>query len=124
MRYNPSLMKRPFSISLIAWLLILSGAAGIAYHITDVKTLQPFRYEYIAVLVIRVLAILAGIFMLRGRDWARWAALLWITFHLAISFFDDWTKVAVHAVVLAIFCYILLRPFATAYFRQQTTARR
>jgi hypothetical protein len=123
MRYNPSFMKRPVSVTLIAWLLITSGTAGIAYHITDVKNWQPFPFGYFGILLIRVLAIVAGIYMLRGSNWARWVALLWIAFHLAISFFDDWTKVGVHAVVLAIFCYILLRPAATAYFRQQITAR-
>ncbi len=113
-------MKRPLSVTLIACLLMLSGAAGIAYHITDVRTWHPFPYEYIAILLIRVLAILAGSFMLRGNDWARWVALLWITFHLGISFFNDWRQVAVHTVVLAIFAYVLLRPAATAFFRQKT----
>ncbi|MGE5112455.1 MAG: hypothetical protein ACM3JB_16440 [Acidobacteriaceae bacterium] len=115
-------MKRPLTVTLIALLLLLSGVAGIAYHITDVKTWHPFSYEYVAILLIRVLAILAGIYMLRGHDWARWVALLWITFHLVISFFNSWSQVAVHSVVLAIFAYVLLRPAATAYFRPQTTA--
>lgn len=110
-------MKRPLSVTLIACLLILSGIAGIAYHITDVKSWHPFPYEYLAILLIRVLAIVAGIYLLRGQDWARWLALVWIAFHLAISFFNDWSQVAVHTVVLAIFCYVLLRPAANAYFR-------
>ncbi len=122
MRYNPCLMKRPLSVTLIALLLMLSGVAGIVYHITDVKAWHPFPYEYIAILLVRVLAILAGIYLLRGSDWARWVALLWITFHLVISFFNDWSQVAVHAVVLAIFAYVLLRPAASAYFRRQRTA--
>ncbi len=112
-------MNRPLSVTLIAVLLLLSGVAGIAYHITDVKTWHPFPYEYVSVLLIRVLAILAGIYMLRGHDWARWVALLWITFHLGISFFNSWSQVAVHMLVLVVFAYVLLRPAATAYFRQQ-----
>ena len=115
-------MKRPLSITLIACLLILAGGAGVAYHITDVKSWHPFPYGYIAILLIRVLAILAGICMLRGRDWARWVALLWIAFHLVISFWNSWSQVAVHAVVLAIFACVLLRPAATAYFHLQKTA--
>lgn len=122
MRYNPSLMKRPVSITLVALLLILSGAAGIAYHFTDVRTWHPFPYGYVAVLFVRLLAMVAGIYLLRGSDWARWLALAWIAFHLAISFFNDWSQVAVHTVVLAIFCYVLLRPAANAYFRTQKTA--
>ena len=110
-------MKRPITVTLIALLLLLSGVAGIAYHLTDVKTWHPFPYGYVAILLIRVLAIVAGIYMLRGHNWARWVALLWIAFHLAISFFNSWSQVAVHTVVLAIFAYVLLRPAATAYFR-------
>ncbi len=119
MRYNPSLMKPPISVTLVAILLILSGAAGIIYHMTDVKSWHPLPYGYMAILLIRVLAIVAGIYVLRGHDWARWVALLWIAFHLVISFFNDWSQVAVHAVVLAIFAYVLLRPAANAYFRPQ-----
>lgn len=122
MRYNFPSMKRPLSVTLIAVLLLLSGIAGIVYHITDVKTWHPFPYGYIAILFVRVLAIIAGIFMLRGKDWARWIALLWIAFHLAISFFNAWSQVAVHTLVLAIFCYVLLRPDANAFFRPQRTA--
>lgn len=114
--------KRPLSVTLLALLLMLSGAAGIAYHLTDMKTWHPFPYGYFAILLIRVLAILAGIYMLRGQDWARWVAILWITFHLVISFFNAWSQVAVHTVVLAIFCYVLLRPAATAYFRSSSSA--
>jgi len=115
-------MKRPLSVTLVACLLILSGAAGIAYHITDVRIRHPFPYEYLAILLIRILAIVAGIYLLRGHDWARWLALLWITFHLVISFFNSWSQVAVHTVVLAIFAYVLLRPAATAYFHPQRAA--
>ena len=114
-------MKRPLSVTLIALLLILAGAAGIAYHFTDVNTWHPFPYGYIAILFIRLLAILAGIYLLRGRDWARWLALLWIAFHVGISFFDSWGAVVIHACFLAIFAYVLLRPAATAYFRTQKT---
>ena len=116
------MLKRPLSITLIACLLILSGTAGIAYHITDAKTWHPFPYEYIAVLLIRLLAIIAGIYVLRGHDWARWVALLWIAFHLTISFWNSWSQVAVHTLILAIFASVLLRPAANAYFRQQNTA--
>lgn len=115
-------MKRPLSITLIAGLLILSGLAGIAYHITDVKSWHPFPYFYFAILFVRLLAILAGIYLLRGSEWARWLALLWISFHLVISFFNEWSQVAVHTVVLAVFCFVLLRPAANAYFRTQKTA--
>ncbi len=114
-------MKRPISVTLIAVLLLLSGTAGIAYHITDVKTWHPFPYEYIAILLIRLLAILAGIYLLRGHDWARWVALLWVAFHLMISFWNSWSQVVVHTAVLAIFAWVLLRPAATAYFRPDET---
>ena len=115
-------MKRPITVTLIALLLLLSGVAGIAYHLTDVKTWHPFPYGYVAILLIHVLDIVAGIYMLRGHNWARWVALLWIAFHLAISFFNSWSQVAVHSVVLAIFAYVLLRPAAAAYFRSQKPA--
>ena len=33
------------------------------------------------------LAIVCGVFLLRGHNWARWLALAWIAFHVVLSAF-------------------------------------
>jgi len=107
--------KRPIYVTVLGYLLIVAGAVGIAYHFTE------FRYtplsEYFGVLVVRLIAIVSGISLLRGKDWARWLSIAWIGFHLGISIFHTKEGIAVHAVVFAAFTVLLLLPASNRYFR-------
>jgi hypothetical protein len=114
--------KRPLSVTILALVLLLAGIVGFIYHAPDLKNWHPFPWDAILIEFIRVLAVIAAIYMVRGRDWARWLALSWIAFHVIISALHSWGEFAMHAAILAIFAYILLSPAATAYFRQQETA--
>jgi hypothetical protein len=109
--------KRPITVTILACVLIAAGAVGLAYHFTEFKAPNAVHSELVWIEFVRLLAIVSGVFMLRGRDWARWLALAWIAFHVAISFFNSVREVAVHAVILALFAYFLLRPEAWRYFR-------
>jgi hypothetical protein len=91
--------------------------AGLAFHATDFKLSRALPSELVWISLVRIIAIVSGVFMLRGSNWARWLALAWIAFHVAISFLDSWQKVAVHALIFALFAYFLLRPEVSAYFR-------
>jgi hypothetical protein len=58
----------------------------------------------------------AGVFLLRGQNWARWLALAWITFHVVISY-GVLRELVVHGVICVVFAWILFRPAAGRYFR-------
>ena len=58
-----------------------------------------------------------GVAMLRGHNWGRWLTLVWIAFHVVVSYWHGWPEVAMHAALLALFAYILFRPAANAYFQ-------
>jgi hypothetical protein len=109
--------KRPLSVTMVSVLLIAAGTAGIVYHFGELKLHPPVHYGPLGILLVRVLAIVAGVFMLRGQDWARWLALLWIASHVGISFLHSWQQVIMHALFLVVFAFLLLRPAATKYFR-------
>ena len=68
------------------------------------------------ILFVRLLAIVCGVFLLRGRDWARWLAMAWIAFHVGLSYFHSTAQMAFHAVVLVIFAVVLFQPAANRYF--------
>ena len=93
--------KRPIYVTVLGCLLIAAGAMGIAYHFTEFKGANPS--EYLGLLVVRLIAIVCGVYLLRGKDWARWLAIAWIAFHLGVSIFHTREGVAVHAVVLITF---------------------
>jgi hypothetical protein len=107
--------KRPIPVTVLSYLLIAVGAIGFVYHFTELKSSHPS--EYIWVLVLRLLAIVCGMYMLRGKDWARWLSMAWIAFHVILSFFHSMWQVAVHALVLIVLAVVLFRPAANQFFR-------
>ena len=109
--------NRPISVTVVAWLFIAAGAIGFLYHISEFKTSPPLRYDLVWVCLVRVLAILCGWQLLSGRDWARWLALAWLAFHVALSTRHSASQTITHALLLAAVAYFLFRPGATAYFR-------
>ena len=106
--------KRPLSITILACVYLVVGIAGFAFHFREMLALQR---DSIAVEVTELLAITCGIFMLRGHNWARWLAVAWIAFHVAISIMHPLRELIVHAVLFVVIAWILLRPAAGRYFR-------
>lgn len=107
--------KRPIYVTFLGYVLIVAGAVGIAYHFMEFKSTPPS--EYFPVLVVRLIAIVSGVYLLRGKDWARWLAIAWIACHLVISIFHTKQGIVVHAVVLIAFTVLLFLPPANRYFR-------
>jgi hypothetical protein len=56
--------------------------------------------------------------MLLAQNWARWLALVWMAFHVAISF-PMLRQVAMHFLFLALMAWLLFRPDARQYFQQK-----
>jgi hypothetical protein len=109
--------KRLWPVTVISGIYILAGLVGFAAHGKRFAALHSFDMDTIWVVLVPLLAIGAGAYMLRGRDWARWLALAWMVFHVILSAFHPLHELAVHLVMLVLFAYFLFRPEATAYFR-------
>jgi hypothetical protein len=113
-------LRRPRSVTVIAFLFIAAGIVGVAYHATELDIRSPFEDDVGWVLLVRLLAIVAGFFMLRGANWARWLALAWVAFHVVLSAWHSVSETVAHAALFAVIAYVLLRPEASAYFRGTT----
>ena len=107
--------KRPLILSLFGWFLILGGAVGFVFHFPAHR--PPFHSDDFLPDLFELILIVAGVFILRGRNWARWLALAWIAFHVALSFFHSLREVAVHTVILLAFAWVLFRPASRAWFQ-------
>ena len=66
---------------------------------------------------IRAAPIFCGVFMLYGRNWARWLLVVWIGFHIVIGFWHSLGAGLVHAGLFGVVLFFLFRPPASAYFR-------
>jgi hypothetical protein len=117
--------KRPRSVTAIGCIFIVAGVIGLAYHGAEFKAQRYFDYENVWVLLVRLLAILGGVFLLRGSDWARWFLLIWIAYHVILSAFHSVFELITHSLLFAVIAFFLYRPRVSAYFRdmREGTAR-
>lgn len=99
--------KPPHSVTLIGCIFIAAGAVGLAYHASEFRAGQPIQYNLLLVCFVRILAIVFGVFALRGNNWARWGLLVWMAYHVILSGFHSLTQLAVHGALLVAIAYFL-----------------
>jgi|SRR3984885_9502463 hypothetical protein len=104
--------KRPIAVLLLSCLYIAVGTIGFVVNFPKLIALQ---HESLWIELTELFALLAGASMFRGRNWARWLALVWMAFHVAISF-PVLRQVVIHSILLALIAWILFRPDARRYF--------
>lgn len=104
--------KRPLSVWILSCLYIAVGTIGFVYYFSD---LLAHKDASIWIELAELLAIVSGAFMLRGRNWARWLALVWMAFHVAISF-PRYRQMAIHVTIFAGIAWVLFRPDTRRYF--------
>jgi hypothetical protein len=108
--------NRPFAVTCVAWLYIAVGGVMFAYHFPELLHLQKDAF---VVELTEFLGLTAGVFMLRGHNWARWLALAWGAFHIALTAIPPFHGLIVHLLVFGGIAVILLRSDANQYFRSQ-----
>ena len=106
--------KRPLSVTIMGWLFIAAGTVGLVYHSRDLRHL--FQNDSVWVCLVRVLAIVAGVYVLRRRNWARWLCVVWMAYHVGLSAYHSMREVIMHAVLLVLIAYCLFQRKASAYF--------
>ena len=109
--------KRPISVVIVACLYIAVGALGFAFHFRE-SLAHP--HEGVWIELTELLALLCGIFLLRGHNWARWLAVAWMAFHVVLSV-SHLREFAIHCVLLAVIAWLLFRAEAGRYFRGPAT---
>ena len=109
--------KRPRSITVISCIFLAAGFIGLAYHATEFNARSPFEYDVVWVCFVRLLAILCGVFMLRGSNWPRWLLVVWLGYHVILSVLHTPFELLVHSLLFAGVLYFLFRPQASVYFR-------
>src|SRR4026208_2208741 len=109
--------KRPLSITLISWLFIIFGAIALIYGVWPIKDVKSHWYVHVS----RFLQIVAGVFMLYGRNWARWLLVAWIAFHLVVGALHGIGPLLMHVVIVSVILFFVFRPQASAYFSAPNT---
>jgi hypothetical protein len=115
--------KRPLSVTVISWLFIGVGTVALIYHLLPEQIHEPkgqttFPTELLWVSLVRMIAVVCGVFMLYGLNWARWLLIVWIAFHVVLSFFHSPLEVVVHGLLFAVVIGLLFSRQASLYFRE------
>ncbi len=105
-------MKRPFQIIVIALLFIVGGLATLVVPVLK----NPLNRWTLALALLGIIAIVGGIFVYKGRGWARWVVLAWLAFHVVVSALNSLSLAAAHLVLLIAVGYFLLVPPTSKYF--------
>ena len=118
--------RRPISITIISWVTIAVGSVALltgllslfdaasALHLEEADA-EPL--EFGLMLMTRILAVVSGVFMLSGFNWARWLLVFWFTFHIVLSIFHTPLELIVHGVLFTVGLFLLFRPESSTYFR-------
>jgi len=115
--------KRPIPVTVLAWLYIAVGVVSTSFHTKEfIVRYNSAPGEFALICVVGLAAVVAGAFMLRAQSWARWLALAWMAFHVAISTTGPVREIVVHSLFLVLFAYLLFRPEAPAHFRSGRAA--
>jgi hypothetical protein len=106
---------RPLSVIVISVVFIIAGITGIIYHAGEWRD-SAISFDVVAAFLIRVAAIVGGVFALLGKNWARWLLILWIVYHVVLSAFHSTSELITHSVIAAIVGACLFNRKANQYF--------
>jgi hypothetical protein len=103
-------------VTIVASLYIAVGAIGSADSLYVAVASGGLHRDDLEAGLTELVAMVSGIFLLRGTSWARWLALAWMAFHVVISL-GSLQKAVVHTLFLAAIGYGLLHRKAGDYFQ-------
>ena len=112
-------MKRPLSVTILAWIYIAVGIVSFVYGFP----LHGVHWDDILAESVRLSGLIAGLFMLRGENRARWLAIAWIAFHVVLSAFHSLRELAMHTAFGIVIAIFLFRPNAANYFKPKADSR-
>lgn len=106
--------KGPVAVLIIACVYIAVGVLGFGYHFRELLTLQK---DSVWIEGTELVALVCGVFLLRGQNWARWLAAAWAALHVIVSTLNAFHGIVVHGILFVVISWLLFRPEAGRYFR-------
>jgi hypothetical protein len=110
-------MPRPASVTVLACIYLTVGVIGFCYHLNEFAARPVFHQDAVWIELTEALAIVCGVFLIRGQSWARWLALAWMIFHVGLSAFGARSEFFIHLLFCAVIAWILFRPPARRFFQ-------
>ncbi len=109
--------NHPLPVIIVSFVFIVAGLAGFIYHLQDFFAPGAIVQDLVGVEVVRIIAVICGLLLLRGVNWARWLAIAWMLFHVIISAFNSFPQMIAHIVILLIVIILLYLPVSSRFFQ-------
>lgn len=123
------MVKQPISISIVAWITIISGI--ISFFTTTLmrnnpmaielmeKNLLPISVQYVLGYIGITVMVVCGSFLLKGENWSRIVYVTWNIIGFTVSVITSPMKTALipGLVFFLVICYLLFSPKANSYFK-------
>jgi hypothetical protein len=119
---------RPLSITIIGWLFMIFGSIALLSGLLPLtgadsaQLIAEFKTHWMVHLS-RLAAIVSGLFMLRGHNWARWLLVVWIVFHIVIGALHGWLQLLIHVLIFSVILLFLFRRNASQFFTRTESQR-
>jgi hypothetical protein len=125
--------SRPVSITVIAWIIIVTSAMSLVSTFFLIKnptaqelmakSAMPLPVQYGMIFIGLLVGVVGGIFMLKGANWARLLYVGWSIVGFVVSFITTPGKLMMlpGMIFLAVIVFFLFRPNANAFFSGQPT---
>ena len=123
--------KRPISITIIAWYLIVVSAFGMIFNIVSLshpmvkkmmtKNPMPIPLQLLLIYIGLLITFVSGIGMLNKQNWARFLFVIWGATGFLIQLFISPMKLALlpSILIFIIIALFLFRPAANSYFSEK-----
>jgi len=112
---------RTWSVIIVAVIFLALGVLDITRGLAPLFASAPHWHmaiDDVEVLAIGIAAIVGGVYVLKGRNWARWLLAVWMSFHVAISI-GETGKLVAHVLIFGCITLLLFRPGVSAVFNQR-----
>ena len=106
------------SVLAVGVLFLVLGALDVYRGLAPLLASAPrwrMATDDVEVLAIGIAAIVGGVYVLRGANWARWLLAAWMALHVAISIGQP-TVLLAHVAIFGFVAYLLFRPGASTHF--------
>ena len=128
-RAEAKMKERPQIVTILGWFLILKGALLCLFQLSLIG--NPFKYEamakahlpialqYFETFLGYAVAIVVGINLLRGENWARWAFLYWTGFSFVLDLLNAGFHIDpfIFLLINGVIIFLLMRSPAQEFFR-------
>ncbi len=128
------MIKRPLSITILAWFFIVTGVVTIILHtllirdehqmkLLNEQILLPVWIQISIGYIGAIIGVIGGIGLIKGKNWARIIYVVWglgvVLFYLEIPSIPL-NPFINFLVIYAVVMFFLFRPKANNYFKQKT----